>query len=291
MRFNSFLRSFIVCGVALLMIHPECAEANDIAQRATNDIYECGQAMDWGKQMAGQRYQIDSKVVWDHLDSEIRSKGTHIGDAADAVKVMWKKKRAKDGASNLRSYILAKASACDKQYASIASAKASLASNASGQPTLAGSKRLNAPALKYYLQQTEDYTGVADYIVALMPNGKNLMGDSPEGDLLGEMIAERGAKGAKVFSDAVIVATLNRRYWQYNPPASIIVENEYRRRMRALKYSQDQARRMVQREEEERLERERRANAKPVGSLGKHCEKQYEPGSLGIPGAWVTRCW
>ena len=90
---------------------------------------------------------------------------------------------------------------------------------------------------------------------------------------------EAGASGLRRWSDEAIYAIANKHYWQYNPPATRLVDAEYRRRMRMMRQTQSEAQRWAQRAADDRAAQTRRANAPYVGSLGSRSSSRPKPGS------------
>ncbi|WP_170304694.1 hypothetical protein [Croceicoccus estronivorus] len=287
----------LACIALLATPHIALADTwkDDNPQETADYIYECGLALDWGEQHAQQSYRVDSVFTQKHLDSVIsRNKGVSEDTSAANIKKLWSDTAKSDGQAGLRTYILDTARDCEQIYLELLAQERGGSAQPAPQPPANESTQISqnftAADLRNYVRRTGNHAAVADYIVYKYPNGKDPFGDSPEGELLGELIVEIGAKGVIRFSDAAILAIIGNHYWQYNPPASRIAEAEYQRRLRVRKYNAAQSRSWAERAAADRARQAREANAKPVGSLGRHCEKYYDPGGPGVGGAWITKC-
>ncbi len=151
-----------------------------------------------------------------------------------------------------------------------------------------------------YAERTRDYAGSADYIVTQMPGGRSLYEDSPLGDLLGELVVAAGEKGLREFSEYAISNMVLKKYWSYNPPASLLVEAEYTRRQRMARKAADDEEERRERARSELARRQAGASAPYVGSAGpgagssansvnsgKVCTESY---LSGYGGGTVIRC-
>ncbi|WP_233994158.1 hypothetical protein [Porphyrobacter sp. AAP60] len=97
---------------------------------------------------------------------------------------------------------------------------------------------INVPFLRQHMAANRNPRLIADYIVDRHPGGKGRMGDPiPEGEYLGELVVEIGKLGVQALSDAAIVAMITDPFWQYNPPATRLVTEEYQRRLRVMKFN------------------------------------------------------
>ena len=67
---------------------------------------------------------------------------------------------------------------------------------------------------------------------------------------------------------SALITIVNRPLWQYNPPASKLAQAEYSRRLRARKYSQNEARNWAKRVENERRESLRRSASETAKRWG-----------------------
>lgn len=247
-------------------------------------IYECGKALVWAETYSDEVLRVTSEEVWAHFDQFAKNHSVSEAKAAIAINGYWQEIYDEDGAEELESMIMMAALSCEDKYLK----RREQVSADAQESRLA--RDLTVEQLQSLLDRTGDASSVADYIVYQMPNGKDPFADSPRGELLGRLVVDAGAEGIRRFSDAAILAMVGARYWQYNPPATRLVDAEYRRRLRARNYSEAQGRSWTQRAAADRAEQARLAKAKPVGSIGKRCDKYLEPAGPGTPAAWVTKC-
>lgn len=255
-------------------------------------IYECATSLEWAERHSDRSYQITSKMVWDNYDAFARANSVSMEEAEASLQSYWDELRQSDGEAFVTEMILFTAGVCEQDYIELLSAPGgSLASAPSfGADDTAGEEPVSVEWLQVYIDRTGDYASVADTIVYRLPNGTDRFSQSPEGELLGRMVEAAGAKGLIKFSDASILAMIGAHYWQYNPAASRLVEGEYQRRLRVRNYSKAQGRSWTERAAADRAEQARLAKAKPVGSIGRHCEKYLDPAGPGTPAMWVTKC-
>lgn len=226
---------------------PQMAQAQgvDASVEKAIDIYECAGALSYGE-TAAERYRVSSEALWKDFE-RLENSSSVKSDASDlAVRKRWVRAARGKGPGSMHKHILSVARACEKQYAPKVISDPPVARKP-GQYTQAD--------LRYHIQQTGDYAAVADYIVHKYPGGKPLFSELPEGEFLGEFIRKIGAKGVRKFSDSAILGITRQHYWQYNPPATLIISAEYRKRLRARKYSQVQANNWARREQQARTAR------------------------------------
>ncbi|RJX67871.1 hypothetical protein D6858_07860 [Tsuneonella suprasediminis] len=299
--------ALIICAVPAVPV----AQESDGAEY----LFECGAALNVSESK-GIKLPISSKFATDHFVKETGG-SEEVQERADAeVRRTWTRIRKEKGQAGLEAYVLGTARDCSDLYQELAARKAgtykpgarnAATRQASAQAPQQAPKQapkqasapmqlnslgtLSAASLRAHVAKTGDYAAVADYLVYHYPYGKDLFKPNEDGDYLGEIIAQIGAKGVRSFSDEAIYAIAYKHYWQYNPPASRIIEAEYTRRLRAKRQSVDEGRRWAERAAADRAQKARQANARPVGSIGRHCEKNYRPAEPGSPGAWVTKCW
>ncbi len=260
------------------------AQASEDQQQAVL-IYECGKALVWAEAYSSQKLSVSSDEVWNHFDAFAATHSVSEAKAKIALDDYWQAVFDEDGQDELVHLIMTTASRCEEEYLDRRTSQTVTAAAEQVAPV-----EYTVAQLQAHIDETGDYASVADYIVYHLPNGKDPFGDSPEGELLGRMVMDAGPKGLIRFSDASILAMVEAQYWQYNPPASRLVDAEYRRRLRVRNYSQAQGRSWGERAARDRAEQARLAKAKPVGSIGKHCDKYLEPAGPGTPAAWVTKC-
>ena len=278
------------CAAMAVVAAPISAEA---VEDDADEIWECAAAIGVAEDM-GVKLPVSSELV---IDDFVRiTRGSLAAeDSADAeVRRYWTAIREQRGQSGLQDHVLETARDCADLYVQAATLK----QQSGGQQQTASTQvqdlnslgTLSAASLRAYAEQTGDAGAVADYLVYHYPYGKDLFKPNEDGDYLGELIASIGAAGVKKFSDEAIYAIAYKHYWQYNPPASRIVDAEYRRRLRVQRQTVEEGQRWAQRAAEDRARRAREANAKPVGSLGKSCEVIYRPAEPGIAGSRVVKC-
>lgn len=281
---------FPVCAALAVLVAPLPAAA---AEDDADEIWECGAAIGVAEGM-GIKLPVTSQFVIDHF-VRITKGSIAAEDSADAeVRRYWTDIREKRGQGGLQDHVLETAGDCADLYVQAAALKQQprrqQQAAAPQAQDLNSLGTLSAAALRAYAEQTGDAGAVADYLVYHYPYGKDLFKPNEDGDYLGELIASIGANGVKKFSDEAIYAIAYKHYWQYNPPASRIVDAEYRRRLRVQRQTVEEGQRWAQRAAEDRARRAREANAKPVGSLGKSCEVIYRPAEPGIAGSRVVKC-
>lgn len=283
------LRLPVCAALAVLAAPFPSAAAEDDA----DEIWECAAAIGVAEGM-GVKLPVSSQYV---IDDFVRiTKGSLAAeDSADAeVRRYWTDIREKRGQGGLQDHVLETARDCAGLYVQAAALKQQprrqQQTAAPQVQDLNSLGTLSAAALRAYAEQTGDAGAVADYLVYHYPYGKDLFKPNEDGDYLGELIASIGANGVKKFSDEAIYAIAYKHYWQYNPPASRIIDAEYRRRLRVQRQTVEEGQRWAQRAAEDRARRAREANAKPVGSLGKSCEVIYRPAEPGIAGSRVVKC-
>lgn len=282
--------SFPICVALAVLAAPASAEA---VEDDADEIWECAAAIGVAEGM-GVKLPVTSEYV---IDDFVRiTKGSAAAEnSADAeVRRFWTDIREKRGQGGLQDHVLETARDCADLYVQAATLKQQprrqQQASAPQVHDMNSLGTLSAAALRAYAEQTGDAGAVADYLVYHYPYGKDLFKPNEDGDYLGELIASVGANGVKKFSDEAIYAIAYKHYWQYNPPASRIVDAEYRRRLRAQRQTVEEGQRWAQRAAEDRARRAREANAKPVGSLGKSCEVIYRPAEPGIAGTRVVKC-
>lgn len=241
--------NYILAAMALLSgaFFPITSHAQAAAsQDSIDSIYECARALEVGE--AGNKtYDFGSKRAWDYFDKRLANSNATEALAKANITKLWEDYQAKNGQDELVAYAWATAKECD---VALAYAEQDSMIAVAAEPP----KALTARDLRYHLQQTGDYSIVADYIVGRYPYGKKLMEEIPEGNLLGELVVETGAKGVMKFSDDAVYAMANQYYWQYNPPATRIIFAEYQRRLRVRKYNENEGKRWAERAAQDRAQ-------------------------------------
>ena len=232
-------------------------------------IYECGLAMQFAEKEDIQ-LPVSSNRAMGHFAEVTRNDPNLRNEADRQVRAVWDGMRKSDGRPALERYVLSVAQDCSDLYVELAERDA-----AAVEGELNSLGTLSAAALRSYATRTGDLGEIANYLVYNYPYGKDLFKPNEDGDLLGQLVVEAGASGLRRWSDEAIYAIANKHYWQYNPPATRLVDAEYRRRMRMMRQTQSEAQRWAQRAADDRAQKARQANAPYVGSLG--TGKPYRP--------------
>ena len=236
-------------------------------------IYECGLAMQFAEKKDVQ-LTVPANRAMGHFAEVTRNDPNLRNEADRQIRVVWDGIRKSDGRPALERYILSVAQDCSDLYVELAERDA-----AAVEGELNSLGTLSAAALRSYATRTGDLGEIANYLVYNYPYGKDLFKPNEDGDLLGQLVVEAGASGLRRWSDEAIYAIANKHYWQYNPPATRLVDAEYRRRMRMMRQTQSEAQRWAQRAADDRAAQARRANAPYVGSIGRGSSSRPTPGS------------
>lgn len=295
MRPAAFLRrtgvaSAFAIGLAITM--PTSLAANSSDDDA-DEIWECAAAINVAESK-GMKLPVTSDFVIDHFVS-LTGGNLAAEDSADAeTRRFWSQVREQRGQSGLEAYVLETAQDCADLYVQAEQMKQQQAATPAQAPAQAQVQRdlnalgtLSAASLRAYVDQTGDPGAVADYLIYHYPYGKDLFQPNEDGDYLGELIGKSGVRG---LSDEAVYAIATKHYWQYNPPATRLIFDEYMRRLRANKQTQDEGQRWAERAAADRARQAKQATAKPVGSLGKSCEVIYRPAEPGIAGSRIVKC-
>lgn len=236
-------------------------------------IYECALALDFAAR-SGVSLPVSSGRAMAQFGELTGNDPTLRKRAERAVDAIWTEYRKESGREALDRYKLSVAQDCSDLYVELAEQEAV---EVEGQLNSMGT--LSAAALRSYAARTGDYGEVANYLVYNYPYGKDLFKPNADGDLLGQLIVEAGPSGLRKWSDEAIYAIATKHYWQYNPPATRLLEAEYRRRLRAKRQSDAEARAWAQRAADDRARQARQANAPYVGSIGRGRASNPKPGS------------
>lgn len=236
-------------------------------------IYECGLAMQFAERKDVQ-LTVPANRAMGHFAEVTRNDPNLRNEADRQIRAVWDGMRKSDGQPALERYILSVAQDCSDLYVELAERDA-----AAVEGELNSLGTLSAAALRSYATRTGDLGEIANYLVYNYPYGKDLFKPNEDGDLLGQLVVEAGASGLRRWSDEAIYAIANEHYWQYNPPATRLVDAEYRRRMRMMRQTQSEAQRWAQRAADDRAAQARRANAPYVGSIGRGSSSRPTPGS------------
>ncbi|WP_144095703.1 hypothetical protein [Croceicoccus sediminis] len=280
----------IAAAAALAVVIGQPLAANDRDEELATlvTVLECNMALMLMTETTGVPYAVDPDTIAIDYEARLRLSSFTDEEVTAEMKRTWHEYRDTHGQDAFYSYVEGAADECTAIYLEKARTPAPAPAP---QPASSGpAKVITADYLRDHLNRNGDYRSVADFIVYTLPDGKDPFKENAMGELLGQMVVETGAKGVIRFSDAAIMAMIAHRYWQYNPPASRIVDAEYRRRLRVKNYTAQEESRWAQRAAADRAEQARRADAPWVGSIGKHCEKYMEPAGPGTPAYWVTKC-
>lgn len=280
--------TLVVALFALSIVLPAAVTAQDSDD--ADEIWECAAAINVA-QSKGLKLPVSADHVIDHF-LKLTGGSKEAEDSADAeVRRFWTQLREQKGQAGLEAYVLETARECSDLYAKASElGQQRVPASQPGRQDLNALGTLSAASLRAYVEQTGDHGGVADYLVYHYPYGKDLFKPNDDGDYLGQLIASVGVTGVRRFSNEAVYAIEHNRYWQYNPPATRVVHEEYRRRLRAQRQTEDEGRRWAERAAADRARKARDANAKPVGSLGRSCEVIYRPAEPGIPGSRIVKC-
>lgn len=223
------------------------------------DTLECAVLIIALEDELGMSWQTDVDDIIADFDRRLAKSSytePQVKEALRARAAFWK---GELNADDYTDWAIDVANTCDDIYVELQSRPA----QPSGEPRV-----IDASYLRAHLEQNGDFRAVSDYIVYTFPDGSDPFTENPMGELLGEMVVTAGAKGMLTFSDAAILAMVENHYWKYNPPATRIVDAEYRRRLRVMRMTSQQASDWARRAAKDRAEQARRADAPWVGSIG-----------------------
>jgi len=241
------VRPLLTAGLPLLCLVSTAASGQSTTdQDRAFAVYECAGALTYGEGI-GKKYQISSQSILAEFEALANARKIQKDPVDAAVRRHWFQQTKGQGPGAMNQHILSLARDCEKKYLKIL-----------GKPAVSQKRKpgtYNTTDLRYHISQTGDYAAVADYIVHKYPRGKNHFSQIAEGEYLGEIIAKIGRKGVKKFSDAAVVGIVKQHYWQYNPPASLIIDAEYRRRLQVKKYNEAQAQQWARRAQQAREQR------------------------------------
>jgi len=245
------------------------------------DTYECAVAISAMAKQSGEAFRTDPDDIMSIFGDLLVKTDYGEDDVHAAMQARMRYWKAALPPADYRIWATDLAHECDQVYAELQS-----------RPSAPDGERraITAQYLQEHLGQTGDYRNVADFIVHSYPSGSNPFAENAMGELLGQMVVEAGPDGLLMFSDAAVLAMIENHYWKYNPAASRLVDNEYRRRLRMQRMTSEQGSEWSRRAARDRAEQARRAEAPWVRSIGKHCEKYMVPPGSGSPAMWVTEC-
>lgn len=263
-------------SLAMAVLLAASTSAAAPAHAGTEDselIYECVLALDFAASRGVNLPVLSARAMAQF--SEVTGNDPALRrNAEKAVDAIWTDYQKERGRDALDQYKLSVAQDCSDLYVELEERKSAAVE---GQLNSLGT--LSAASLRTYANRTGDYGEVANYLVYYYPYGKDLFKPNADGDLLGQLIVEAGASGLRKWSDEAIYSIATKHYWQYNPPATRLVDAEYRRRMRARRQSDSEARAWAQRAADDRARQARQANAPYVGSIGRGKAANPKPGS------------
>lgn len=257
---------------AALALPVSAAIAAAPAPSGTQDnelVLECARALDIAASK-GTGLPVQGHVALADFERITKRDANLRKQAEKAVDGMWADYRKTKGREAFDRYVLSVAEDCSDLYVQ----RDAKLREAAAKPKVSPENELNslgtlsAGALRAFVQRTGNAPAVADYLIYHYPYGKDLFKPNEDGDYLAQLILQAGPAGVKRFSDEAVYAIANKHYWQYNPPATRLIFDEYRRRMRQMRQNEDEARRWAQRAADDRARQARSANARPVGSLG-----------------------
>lgn len=239
----------LIAGLPILILVSTAASGQSTTDRdRAFAVYECAGALTYGEGL-GKKYQISSQAILAEFEAFAKTYGVQKKPIDAAVRRNWFQQTKGQGSGAMNQHILSLASDCEKKYLKTL-----------GKPAVSQKRKpgtYNTADLRYHISRTGDYAAVADYIVHKYPRGRNHFSQIAEGEYLGEIIAKIGRKGVKKFSDAAVVGIVKQHYWQYNPPASSIIDAEYRRRLKVKKYNEAKAQQWARRARQAREQRSR----------------------------------
>lgn len=292
---RSFDRLMVLRGVgcvsamALIAAALPAAAQNDDQpsnQDIANSTYECATAMRYSE-ANGEPLRFSSAVLFDEFDAMIKAHGVSKDAAATFAKNQFDTLTQGMSESKAEDYIFDLAILCEeltieREDRRIAAERAK-ADEQGGE--------INVAYLREHFAANRNPRVIADYIVDRYPIGKGLTGDPiAEGEYLGELIVELGPIGVRSFSDAAILSVMNSPYWQYNPPASKLVIEEYQRRLRVMKFNQRDAAAWAQRVQDERRADMENAAVRMSERLGAANVRCTNVAPQGVEGKSYTSC-
>lgn len=234
----------LLAGTAL--ITPAIA-ADPTKQDIANSVFECAVMMRYAEEL-NEPFQFNSRVLFLEFEEYERNHGVSKQAAIDFAKEQFETLTAGMTEGRAEDFIIDTALDCESIFIEREAKRI-----AKEQGEASEGREITVADLRAHFATNRNPRVIADYIIDRHPGGKALMGDPiPEGEYLAELVVQIGVSGIKALSDGALVAMADRPYWQYNPPASRLVIEEYRRRLRARKYSEREAKAWAKRVEDER---------------------------------------
>ncbi|MEM7689753.1 MAG: hypothetical protein AAF291_12095 [Pseudomonadota bacterium] len=255
---NAFVLGMALAVGAASSLH---AQNPHSVQDLADTKYECATAMIYAEEL-GEPFAFPSRVLFDEFDDLVKQGADRTVAAAFAKEQfeLFTKGKSQQGAED---YIVDLARDCEQLMLERE------AMRIEKERAAAASRPITVADLRAHFEKNRNLPVIVDYILDRHPGGKPLMGDPiPEGEFLAELLLHVGKNGVKALSDSALVTIVNRPFWQYNPPASKLAQAEYSRRLRARKYSQNEARNWAKRVETERRESLRRSASETAKRWG-----------------------
>lgn len=230
-------------------------------QELADTTFECATAMRYAEEL-GEPMAFPSRLLFDEFN-ELVKKGADRAVAAAFAKDQFELFTRNMSRSAAEDYIVDLAHECEqltieREGNRIAQERAE-----------AAERPITVADLRAHFDTNRNLPVIVDYILDRYPDGKALMGEPiPEGEFLAELLLRVGENGVKALSDSALVTIVNRQFWQYNPPASRLAQAEYSRRLRARKYSENEARNWAKRVEDERRTSLRQSASRTAERLG-----------------------
>ncbi|WP_086608984.1 hypothetical protein [Erythrobacter donghaensis] len=228
-------------GVALILAAPFAAvSANDgggSPQDRANNILLCASAMQFSEDN-GEPLRFSSDVLFEEFLTMEREEGISREVARKWATAEFDNVTA--GLSEFDAEQLIFDTAMQCEFRAIEREEQRLA--AQGGQSGAPGAEIDVAFLRQHFATNRNPRLIADYIVDRYPGGKGRMGPPiPEGEYLGELVVELGKSGVQALSDPAIVAMITDPFWQYNPPATRLVTEEYQRRLRVMRFNERDA--------------------------------------------------
>lgn len=231
-------------------VFPAIAADNgtDSYQDLANTTLECATAMQYSEDH-GEPLRFSSAVLFDEFRELERKHGVSRDVAANWAREQFDSLTANMTQSQAEDYIYETAEMCEELTIEREDRRIA----AERQQAHEQGGEINVPFLREHFAANRNPRLIADYIVDRHPGGKGRMGDPiPEGEYLGELMVEIGKLGVQALSDGAIVAMITDPFWQYNPPATQLVTDEYQRRLRVKKFNERDAKAWATRVQDER---------------------------------------
>lgn len=217
-------------------------------QDLANTTLECATAMKFSEDQ-GLPLRFSSTVLFDEFLALERDHGVSREIAAQWAQQQFDTLTEGKSQSAAEDYVYDLAEMCEELTIEREDRRIAAEAQQAGEQ----GGEINVAFLREHMTANRNPRLIADYIVDRHPGGKGRMGDPiPEGEYLGELMVEIGKLGVQALSDGAIVAMITDPFWQYNPPATRLVTEEYQRRLRVMKFNQRDAQAWAGRVQDER---------------------------------------